>query len=64
MDGWVRVSFFGVVLLRFGSWGYNGRNEWRNLIFILRIYKWNFSSVFMFMFLFLFGVFFLWSSLT
>lgn len=44
MDGWVS---FGFVLLRFGSWGYNGRNEWRKLIFILRVYKWNFSSVFM-----------------
>lgn len=40
MDGW--VSLFWGVLLRFGSWGYNGRKEWRKLIFILRIYKWNF----------------------
>lgn len=38
VDLCVRVSVVLVcfVLLRFGSWGYNRRNEWRKLNFILR----------------------------
>lgn len=32
---WVRA-------LGLGGYDINGRNEWRKLIFILRIYKWNF----------------------
>lgn len=64
--GWMGKFFFCFVLLGFGSWGYNGRNEWRKLIFISIIYKWNFSSVFMFVYFFLLVLFFffLWSSLT
>lgn len=38
VDGWMGKFFLGFVLLRFGSWGCNGRNEWRNLIFISRTY--------------------------
>lgn len=61
----VRMGKFLLVLLRFGSWGYNGRNEWRKLIFISRIYKWNFLLCFIFIFIFIFrSFFFLWSSLT
>lgn len=37
MDGWVRA-------LGLGGYGIHGRNEWRNLIFILRIYKWSFHG--------------------
>lgn len=57
MDGWVRA-------LGLGGYDINGRNEWRKQIFILRIYKWNFSSVFMFGSYFIWFIFFLWSSLT
>lgn len=54
MDGWVRA-------LGLGGYDIHGRKEWRKLVFILRIYKWNFSSVFMFVsffFWFFFSSFF------
>lgn len=52
MDGWVRA-------LGLGGYDIHGRKEWRKLIIILRIYKWNFSSVFkVCLFLFSFGSFF------
>lgn len=49
--GWVRA-------LGLGGYGIHERNEWRKLIFILRIYKWNFSSVFMFVFFSFGSIFF------
>lgn len=59
------LGFCFIEIWELGVVGYDihGRNEWRNLIFISRIYKWNFHLCFFFNY-FSFFFFVLWSSLT